>query len=429
MVKDELLLACQENNTKGVNKLLKLGIIPNIECVRECCNHIDNLKGVFYQMIKIVKPDYECLKNLCININNSNMENTVQCIKKMLKFKIVLDYECIKYLIESEIDNNDFVNIIIEIFKLLKRKLDINSTKHIMKKRNVIGRLSNYIGKVDEECYNLLIMNSMSLKSDIIKAFMANGLKISSEMLKNACKYKYNNDVIKNILHYCKNIKIDRECLELLCNNPGNCDIVIEYINELDIDIEKIFKYICINGNILTIKKCLKQNINVDYECFYELCNRDMESLLIHVLMTYDIKVDLKCLNRIIRWCKNKEGLINIILKRGVKPNYESFRGSDMIIKELLLENMSKYDNLLKKAYEDNNLLIGLNNFKLFLNNNICPSDHLVRNICKTQRNINFVNILIEYKEKLNINFDTNCLKYLCNHPFNSYNIKPNKKN
>jgi coenzyme F420-reducing hydrogenase delta subunit len=255
MVKNILLEACTRGETKEANRLLKLGKIPDIECMRECCNNIDNLKGIFYQIIKTVKPDYECLKNLCININNINVDKSVQCIKKILKFKIKLEYECIGYLIDSEIENNDFVCIIMEILNLLKKqspnlgKLDINSTKKIMKKRNVLGRLASYIGKIDEECYNLLITNSMTLKSDIIKAFIANGLIISPDMLRYACKYKYNNNVIKNILHYCKDIKIDRDCLELLCNNAGNCDIVIDYIDDFDIDVNKLFKYICINGN------------------------------------------------------------------------------------------------------------------------------------------------------------------------------------
>jgi hypothetical protein len=426
-----LLEACQDGDPGMVNRLLKDGYLPDEKCLEEVCKHAGTLKGVFYAIIREdIDPTPRCLLNLCKNIKHSNVANTLLCIKKILKMGVAPEHECIKYLINADIENDDFVVIIMEMLDLLGEKLSIEDVKKLLVKRNVLYRLISYIDAVDVDCYNLLIRNSVTLKKNVFTKFVGMGLKVDYDMFKDACKNRYNGNIIEYILRTNKDIKPDMECFKLICSNPGNGNAIIKILesceNDQGINLkinDELFKLICKYGNTPTIKTLLRKGIKPTYNCLFELCSRPYEHLIIDIINKYKIKPDKACLDKVVHWCKNEFDLIDIIMDHGIVPDYNSFNSNDEDVQKMLINETDKNYKLLLQAYDDKNLLKGIRNFKLLLDCGVCPKYKLVRNICKTHRNVVFINYLIDYREQLDIKFNINCLRYLCNIQLNDHNI------
>lgn len=415
---NELITACINCDYNKICHLLEINKNPEQECLYIICENIGNSISIFYKLINYLDPDTKCLEILCTHLDNNNFKQTLKCIKKIITLGVNIDQKKLLPIIDSNYINNDeLVKILREICSIQKEKLELYIIKKIMKK-NITTRLLDQLKEVDEECYNLLISESHSSKELIMKQFLRLGLKVNRDMLIKACSYKNNKGIINCILNYCKNIVIDNEIIEIICDHTDNCDLIIKFKEHVNDDI---MLKICRNGSLDIINYFLKRN-KITEECFTELCYRNYELLLIELINNYSINLSLKHLNIIVRWCKNNNGLIDLLLNNNIKPDYKSLYGN-LKVKNKIIKYLDKNEYLLHKAYSDDNLLNGLENFKLLLELGIKPSDKFVRKVCKTYRHEKFVNLLIEFKKKINIKFNINCLRYICKQPVNEYNI------
>ena len=416
----DLIEACENYKINIINKILKSGIYPNIECFHIICKNIEKTKTVFRTFLKKgVIPDVKCYEILFSMINDNNFQTTYMCCKRMKTF-IGCNLNCIKILLSKKINFQNKFHLIKEMMGDLS--FDLECLKIIIKENKCVHEFYNYIKDVDEECYYLLIKSTTLYKIDVLEKMIENGLIITNDMFLSACDNKYNGEIIKFIINN-QVMNINYECLKKACSNKGNKVGILEIMKTIK-PRQDLFPLISKNGDSILIKYLLKQGLKPTNECISIMCSRGgiiNESLILKSINISGIEPQYEHLEKVTEWCDNRNGLITKITET-VKPKYECLNSVIDDVQKLLLCKMDLKENLhkiLKKSYYDEEIRRGIYNFELILQLKFKPKMRLVKIICKTMRNIEYINSLIKHK----IKFDIVCLRYLCKHKNNEMNI------
>jgi hypothetical protein len=276
-----------EKNTSNTNKIIikKEDILYDEKTINEMIldgnkyDEIDTLKCKLFKKFNKLKLD---LHNLEFNSNNEfinlNEDDKNMLIKHIDQLKIKMN-EIIPYIKRYDLSNDDYIELIQKIKKLLK----INNKKYPMltqfydnEKNKDIVNDNNFNSEVEFLSKNL---------NDKLNNMISNNISKISK-LNNISKYSKKNAIsfLQNKSYKLESIILDEELLEMNINEIKN--ILNTYFNE---DNELINTY----GNLNTIQNLLsKNNIEYDITKFYNLNSLEIFDLLFDICQQFNVQIN-----------------------------------------------------------------------------------------------------------------------------------------
>lgn len=276
-----------EKNTSNTNKIIikKEDILYDEKTINEMIldgnkyDEIDTLKCKLFKKFNKLKLD---LHNLEFNSNNEfinlNKDDKNSLLKHIDQLKIKMN-EIIPYLKRYDLSNDDYMELIQKIKKLLK----INNKKYPMltefydneKNKDVVND-NNFNSEVEILSKNL---------NDKLNNMISNNISKISK-LSNVSKYSKKNAIsfLQNKSYKLESIILDEELLETNVKEIKN--ILNTYFNE---DNELINTY----GNLNTIQNLLsKNNIEYDITKFYNLNSLEIFDLLFDICQQFNVQIN-----------------------------------------------------------------------------------------------------------------------------------------
>lgn len=429
----ELFDACIKNDNDLITSYVKKKYKPTIECFYEVCNNVN--RSVFYLFIKIIDPDKKCVTCLCNNLTEENSKTILTLIKKIFSYNITPSTDDIKIILKKNIDTQIIENII-RLFFIQKVGFDLECTKLLLQYNYILSNLITYATKFDDECIKLLANKSditLSLKSTIFEHFIKYNYQVTRNTLSIVCNGKNNERLIRKVIDICiKNkiplihpdIDIDDGDFDHACSFTGNLEGIHKMLEIGAQPCYNNFINICQYKDISLLYKFLDNDIIPDLNSLKIICSNpfnydEYEKIIIHIIDKYKINIDEECFKIITKWCNNTYNLVNKFINI-IPITYEYLDCKNEEIKKLLFSKIdqNKYD-LLKEAYNDQNINNGIENFIFLTEQNIVPSLELIEYIFELYKNTQFIDIIIKNKYKLSIK----CLQELCKHSANETRI------
>lgn len=408
---NHLVELCSKNNTKKILEYLDNNVTtPDLDCLKIVCRNC-NVKA-FYKILKFnVNPDMECLHNLCMGLNADNIQSAsiANCFKKILKCEIIPDLTSIKIILKNK-DILDKSSNILNILITNNNILDIECTKLIMKSPHLLIMMLPQLKKVNVDCFEMLSSGQYVTKQIIIHKFCKIGLELNIELLKIACSYRGNDELICYILD--KNIKPTDECLELACKFPGNFESIIKMI-KMNIDFGYYdFMNQCKYTNRKVILTFLDYGIIPDLDCLEILTrNSKHKDSIVKIIDIFKIIPNVKCLRNVAIWNKDNITIINKMLNLGIIPDYSCLPyNSNMELFQLILDNICNKQTLFEDIFHKLEPEIGIILFDKLIECNYIPSLKLIEQVLFSCKNRKYVDILMN----IDFRFSQICLEKIC---------------
>jgi molecular chaperone DnaK (HSP70) len=247
-------------------------------------DEIDSLKIKLYTLCnklerEINNLDYNCNSNQFINFTDEDKKKLIDHISNVNRKKI----EILDTIQDVNIENNDYINAIQNLKKLLK----INSKKFPMLidmyDNNRNKEIADETDKITKIGSIIEIDLSKELNIELITIINNNIDKINT--INNISKYTKQLIIsyLQNILYKLDSLILDHELFETYMNN-----IQMNIKEYMENDLNMINSY----GNINTINNLLKShNINYDMMNFYNLNSIQIFDLLHDVCQQFNIQI------------------------------------------------------------------------------------------------------------------------------------------
>jgi hypothetical protein len=276
-----------EKNTDNKNKITikKEEILYDEKTINDMIldgnkyDEIDTLKCKLYKKFNKLKLDFNNLKynsnNDYINLNEDEKNNL---LKHLDQLKIKMN-EIIPYLERYDLNNEDYIELIQKVKKLLK----INDKKYPMLTQFYDNDKNKDIVNDNNTNSNLEVV-SKELNLKLNEMINSNIKSISN--LTNISKYTKKNAIsfLQNKSYKLESIILDEELLETNIIEIKN--ILNTYFKQ---DTELINSY----GNLNTIQNLLTNN-NIDYDItkFYNLNSLEIFDLLFDICQQFNVKIN-----------------------------------------------------------------------------------------------------------------------------------------